>query len=132
MNAAKSVSVSFVAETTTQHELDVTVSGEGKVDADSGAIANCREASGVCSDLYDENTVVTLTPTADSGHEFDEWGGACSGSGSCEVTMNAAKSVSVSFVAETTTQHELDVTVSGEGKVDADSGAIANCREASG
>jgi predicted transglutaminase-like cysteine proteinase len=129
------VHVLAVIETapTVEHELDVTVTGEGEVDADSGAISGCREAAGTCAGDYAEDTLVTLTATADTGNELTGWTGACSGTGTCEVTMDAAKSVSATFVAEVPpTQHELDVTVTGNGKVDADSGAISNCRASSG
>jgi Divergent InlB B-repeat domain len=42
---------------------------------------------------------VDLTATADDPvSTFDGWGGACSGTGSCSVTMDSDKSVSASFV----------------------------------
>ena len=40
---------------------------------------------------------VTLTPTPGTGWLFSGWSGACTGSGSCAVTMSSAKSVSASF-----------------------------------
>jgi hypothetical protein len=40
---------------------------------------------------------VTLTHEATAGSEFKEWTGACTGSGTCEVTMSAAKSVDAKF-----------------------------------
>jgi hypothetical protein len=43
--------------------------------------------------------VVTLTATPGSGYHFSDWEGACSGSGSCVVTISAAASVSAIFVA---------------------------------
>jgi uncharacterized repeat protein (TIGR02543 family) len=46
----------------------------------------------------------TATPTAspDPGNAFDTWSGVCNGSGSCSVTMDAAKSVYAAFAASVT------------------------------
>jgi len=41
--------------------------------------------------------VVTLTARAARGSTFVGWSGACTGTGSCAVTMNAAKSVTATF-----------------------------------
>jgi hypothetical protein len=50
-----------------------------------------------CSEEYASGTVVTLTAQPDSGSEFAGWSGACSGTGSCVVTMTGAKSVTATF-----------------------------------
>ena len=50
-----------------------------------------------CSENYISGTSVTLSATPDSGWSFGGWGGACTGTGVCTVSMNSAKSVSVSF-----------------------------------
>jgi uncharacterized repeat protein (TIGR01451 family) len=47
---------------------------------------------------YTAGTVVTVTATANAGYAFDSWSGACSGSGACEVTMDADKEVTAHFV----------------------------------
>ncbi|HEY8082598.1 MAG TPA: IPT/TIG domain-containing protein [Solirubrobacterales bacterium] len=131
MSADKSVTAEFVP--VGEFELDVTVTGDGKVDANSGAIVGCRESSGVCFDDYVEGTVVTLTATADAGNEFDGWTGCDSEpSGKCQVTMDEAKSVTAEFVEIPVEEFELEVSVTGEGKVDANSGAIVGCREVGG
>ncbi len=134
MDADKTVEAVFDPEASTEFELEVTVTGEGKVSANSGAIVNCREGSGVCSDEYVENTEVTLTATPDLGNEFVEWTGCDSEpGGNCKVTMTEAKSVSAEFgPIPPPEEFELEVTVTGEGKVSANSGAIVNCREGSG
>jgi Divergent InlB B-repeat domain/Collagen triple helix repeat (20 copies) len=98
-----------------EYELDVGVTGDGKVDAASGAISGCRESSGTCSGEYEENSTVTLTATPDEHNQLVEWGGACSGSAStCEVTMSEAKSVTAQFGP--TPQKELTVVVKGAGE----------------
>jgi Fe-S cluster biogenesis protein NfuA len=64
-----------------------------------------------CSQSYTSGTVVTLTQTPAAGSKFVGWGGACSGAGSCQVTMSAARSVNASFIAVYT----LTVAKSGTG-----------------
>src|SRR4030095_5918505 len=44
---------------------------------------------------------VTLTATPAAGSTFAGWSGACSGTGSCTVTMSAARSVTATFNATT-------------------------------
>ncbi|HUS30056.1 MAG TPA: FG-GAP-like repeat-containing protein [Kofleriaceae bacterium] len=52
---------------------------------------------GTCGGTFREGDVVTLSPFADAGSQFVGWSGACSGTGVCRVTMNAAKSVTATF-----------------------------------
>ena len=47
---------------------------------------------------YTPGTVVDITATPAEGYAFDYWSGACSGSGSCQVTMDADKTVTAHFV----------------------------------
>src|SRR5208337_140104 len=65
------------------YTLTVTTSGNGTVTSTDGFI-NCP---GTCSHSYLSNTQVTLNATAASGWSFSGWSGACSGTGSCTVTM---------------------------------------------
>ena len=55
-----------------------------------------------CSASFASGTVVSLTATPDSGSTFAGWSGACSGTGACSVTMDAAKSVSANFNSTST------------------------------
>ncbi|MGB9104931.1 MAG: hypothetical protein WCC59_09240, partial [Terriglobales bacterium] len=57
---------------------------------------------------YASGTVVNVTATAATGYTFSSWSGACTGTGACSVTMNAAQSVSAAFNLTT-------VTVTGAG-----------------
>jgi phosphodiesterase/alkaline phosphatase D-like protein len=50
---------------------------------------------------YAAGAVVDVTATPNAGYMFDHWSGACTGSGTCQVTMNADKSVTAHFVAAT-------------------------------
>ena len=105
MTAAKEVHATFTAK----YKLTVTKSGagSGEVTSSPSGIA----CGGDCEEEYLDGTPVTLSQTADSGSRFKEWTGACSGSGACEVTMSAAKSVGAVYVKT----YELTVTKSGSG-----------------
>lgn len=50
-----------------------------------------------CTENYIVGTVVTLT-AAPGNSTFGGWGGACAGTGTCMVTMDAAKSVTANYV----------------------------------
>ena len=51
-----------------------------------------------CSATYALNTQVTLTAVPDAGSNFSGWfGGGCSGTGTCQVTLNNAKVVMALF-----------------------------------
>ena len=88
MSAAKSVSASF------NPILTLTVGANGKVASNPAGIA-CNPT---CSKDYPLGTAVTLTATPNESFVLEAWGGACSGNGSCVVTMNAPKMVSATFV----------------------------------
>jgi hypothetical protein len=47
--------------------------------------------------------VVTLTAAPAAGSAFNGWSGACSGTGTCQVTMSQAQAVTATFVAGTST-----------------------------
>jgi hypothetical protein len=80
-----------------QYDLSVSKSGTGggTVNSSPAGIA----CGLTCTHAFDSGTKVALTATAASGAVFEGWGGACSGTGSCEVTMSAAQSVSATFEA---------------------------------
>lgn len=94
MSAAKSVTATFNKSAAT-YLLTVTKNGTGL-----GAVAS--NPAGIicgtdCNQIYPVNTVVTLTPTPNTGSVFASWSGACTGTGACRVTMSAAKSVTATF-----------------------------------
>ena len=51
-----------------------------------------------CTEAYTENSVITLTASRATGSVFAGWSGACSGSDSCTLTMDAARSVTATFI----------------------------------
>jgi Pro-kumamolisin, activation domain/Divergent InlB B-repeat domain len=75
-------------------ELTVNVTGgNGTITSNVGSI----DCTSTCGASYGGGAMVTLTATPASGYVFTGWNGACSGTGSCVVTMSAAESVTASF-----------------------------------
>jgi photosystem II stability/assembly factor-like uncharacterized protein len=67
---------------------------------------------------YAAGTIVSLTATPAAGYQFSGWLGACSGSGACSVTMDAAKSLTATFAAlplTDTTAPETSITAVVDG-----------------
>ena len=89
--------------------LTVSVTGSGTVASNPTGIS----CPSTCGHVFTGGSHVTLTPTPAGGWSFGSWGGACSGSGGCTVAMNAAESVTATFVQNVV----LSVTVSGSGTV---------------
>lgn len=56
------------------------------------------DCGSTCAAVYIQNTMVAVIATASTGSTFDVWGGACSSTGACVVTMNVAKPVSADFI----------------------------------
>jgi hypothetical protein len=50
---------------------------------------------------------VTLTPTADAGSTFTGWSGACTGTGTCTVTMDQDRAVTATFDVAAQTPRSL-------------------------
>ena len=77
-------------------------SGEGEITAPG---ISCSRYLGDCSENYVQGDSVTLhaQPSGSSSSVFNGWGGACSGTGDCMVTMDSDKSVTASFAWPTTT-----------------------------
>ena len=85
-------------------------SGQGTVTSAPAGI----DCGADCSESYAQGSVITLTPTPATGSTFAGWSGACTGTGACVVTMNAAQSVTATFDTQT---FPLTVTVVGTGGV---------------
>jgi hypothetical protein len=96
--SAHSAGVSY---TRREYTLTVNKVGNGTVTPDHSA-------------PYYYSDVVVLTATADPGWDFTDWSGACTGGGTCQVTMDANKSVTASFAPEGSTLG----SVNGDGSVD--------------
>ena len=73
-----------------------------KSGAGTGSIASSSNSPGIacgadCAQNYIAGASVNLTATPDAGSFFAGWGGACTGTGACNVSMTAANSVSAVF-----------------------------------
>jgi uncharacterized repeat protein (TIGR02543 family) len=117
MSQARAVTASFTQPTFT---LTLTAVGAGNgAGSVTGSGISCNfalsgttlAASGTCTSSYNGGTSVTLTASvsAGSGYTFEGWGGACAGTGTCVLSMTAAKSVTAKFNAPSlaTVQTEL-------------------------
>jgi List-Bact-rpt repeat protein len=80
--------------TSPTYTLAVTTKGPGTISSSSGGIS----CGSVCSAAYASGAVVTLTATPGKGARFGGWfGGGCSGTGTCTVTLDHAVSVTAAF-----------------------------------
>ena len=75
--------------------LSITVGGSGVGSASGGGL----DCPGVCGGDFASGTQVTLTATPAAGSTFAGWSGACSGTGSCTVTLSEDQAVMATFTA---------------------------------
>ncbi len=78
-----------------QVTVTAPAAGTGTVTSSPPGI-NCPPT---CTATFSRNTQVKLTATPGSNHSFEGWGGACSGTSSCILTMTATHSVTATFAA---------------------------------
>ena len=111
MDAAKNVTATFSLLPPSTFALTVSKAGAGTGTVTSSpAGINCGAA---CVANFNAGVSVALTATASSGSVFSGWsGGGCSGTGTCNVTMNSAQSVTATFSIQT---FALTVTKTGAG-----------------
>jgi hypothetical protein len=88
LTANKAVTATFALDT---HTLSTSTEGNG-----SGTLSLDPPGGS-----YDYGTVVTVTATPDTGSYLAAWGGDCSGTGICSLTMNGDKSVTATFTLNT-------------------------------
>jgi hypothetical protein len=76
---------------------------------------NCGQG-GTCNAAFDSGVTVNVTaaPPLDFGSLFQSWSGDCTGSGPCVVDMTADRSVTATFVPNTTT-YTITVIKTGTG-----------------
>ena len=91
--------VAFGEPPSSTFSLNYTAAGAGTGTvgfSPSGTTASC---TGSCTNSYNSGTVVTLTAGPATGSVFSGWSGnaACSGTGTCQLTMSAAQSVTATF-----------------------------------
>ncbi|MDJ0755910.1 MAG: Calx-beta domain-containing protein [Ardenticatenaceae bacterium] len=83
-------------------------SGIGTVNSDPTGIS-CGTA---CMATWPTGSVITLTAVPDISSHFAGWSGACSGTGSCVVTLNSTERVTATFDIN---EYDLTVTPVGDG-----------------
>ena len=106
-----SITAQVPGSCTTGFALTVAKSGTGSgtVTSNPAGIA----CGTTCSAEFDNNLLVTLSAAADTGSTFAGWSGeGCSGTGTCQVTMSQARSVTAAFTLNT---YLLTVAKSGTG-----------------
>jgi hypothetical protein len=84
-------------------------SGSGAVTSSPAGIS-CGYS---CQASFDAGSVVNLTASADDTSDFIGWSGDCSGTGSCQMTMDQARSVTATFVQNTPPFASFTVTCTG-------------------
>ena len=86
--------------------------GTGTVTSDPAGV----DCGTTCTTTYPPltATAVELTATPAAGSTFAGWSGACSGTGACAVTMDAAKTVTATFTLKSST-YTVTVNKAGNG-----------------
>ena len=77
-----------------------------------------------CVESYADGTAVTLTAVAAAGSAFTGWSGACTGTGTCSLTMSASRAVTATFDV-VVPSYGLTVETEGSGTVTSSPAGIA-------
>ena len=94
MSAARAVTATFA-----KFRLTVATAGVGAGTVGGPGLTCVRPAvvGNECTETYAAGAVVRLTAGAAAGSGFTGWGGACTGTADCVVTMSAARAVTATF-----------------------------------
>jgi len=123
MTAAKSVTATFIQNMyTLTISKPATNTGTGAVNSSDSGISCGSD----CSEAYSYGTNVTLTAAADSGSAFYGWSGDCTGTSTCQVTIDAVKNVSASFLTQDTPALITSKKGTGKGKIKSTSAMLAS------
>jgi hypothetical protein len=103
-----------------QVPLALTVAGTGTVTADVPGL----QCSASCSTTWNSGQALNLNATPAAGMRLVRWGGACSGSAGCSVTVGPGAQVSALFAPAA---FRLAVSIAGKGTIRSSSAGIS-CR----
>ncbi len=95
VTTAESVTATFSAPSAVSYAVAVSEAGAG-----TGTVTSTPagiSCPGTCSASFTQGTQVTLNEVPTTNNTFTGWSGACTGVGSCSVTVNAAESVTATF-----------------------------------
>ncbi|HEV8014436.1 MAG TPA: hypothetical protein VGP48_02825 [Stellaceae bacterium] len=121
MNAAVAVTATFDPGSV----LTVSESGNGVLSTSGGipAAINCGTS---CSAGFSSGAVVTVNEAPATGWTFHGWGGACGGTGTCQVTMNLPEeTVSAIFTATSRVAGNTWILTCNDNSSDNLNGAVA-------
>lgn len=108
LSAGQSVTCNLTTSTLTVTK-DSTGTGTGSITSTPNGI----DCGATCSATFNNGTIVGLTATPAAGSVFAGWSGACSGTGACTVTMDAARTVTARFNVQPAQTYALTVTKDG-------------------
>ncbi len=112
VDGVKNVTATFMNQYWLTVSSDPAGSGSGQIaSAPSGLL--CGDGGTACAELFEIGSTVTLAATGNDDSDFAGWGGACSGTGACLVTIDQAKSVTATFMLK---HYDLTVKVEGAGQ----------------
>lgn len=94
-----------------KYSLTVTKTGSGTVTSAPSGIS----CGSTCSRSFSSGTTVTLWTDPAPGYTFKGWGGNCSGTGNCVLSMNSKRYVTATFIQNS--GFTLNVSNSGNGVV---------------
>ena len=121
MSAATTVTATYNVAASFALTVTRPGTGTGTVTSTPAGIA----CGSTCSASYSSGASVSLAAAPTSGSVFTGWGGACSGTGACTVTMSAAASVSAMFDLAPTLSLTVTKAGTGSGTVTGSPGGIA-------
>ena len=111
MSEARNVGAAFVDNA--HFSLTVTGGNGGIVTSTPGGI-DCGTR---CTAGFAAGTTVNAIARPNPGYRFAGWTGACTGTRTCDLTMNANKAVQASFAAVAPGHHTLTVHDNGDGTI---------------
>ncbi|MBI3461143.1 hypothetical protein HY009_09465, partial [Candidatus Acetothermia bacterium] len=102
MDSDKTVTATFAPKAQT-FSLTVSKAGTGDGTVTSNEATPLIDCGTTCSADYASGASVTLKATPDGNSNFTGWSGACTGTGDCSLTIDAAKQVTATFAPKAQT-----------------------------